>query len=299
MPPEDRCPCIRFACPDIPALRAEGCLPVDMHIHTEHSDGRPRVAALLRACSRLGIGVAITDHNQVGGVEEAVRLSRDYLGVVVIPGMEVSAADGPHILLYFSDTAELREFYDRHVREYKQESPFLAIRRTTEEILDAAEGTGAVVVAAHPFGYAFFNKGVCKCIDRGYLDPSVLDRFDGIEAICGNMAHPLNEKAVSLALQRRLPATGGTDGHILPDIGGVVTAAEAEDADGFLDAIVRKRACIVGREKNFLHKGVMGAAILPKYLPHTVPSLRIHYEQNIPRLRRFVDRSRRQRSEDR
>ncbi len=221
------------------------------------------------------------------------RLYREYPDVVVIPGMEVSAADGPHILLYFRDTAELREFYDRHVREYRQASPCLAVRRTTEEILDAAEGTAAVVIAAHPFGYAFFNKGTCKCIDRGYLDPSVLDRFDGIEAICGNMAHSLNQKAADLALQRNLPATGGTDGHILPDLAGVVTAAEAGDAAEFLDAVLQKRACVVGWEKSLLWKGVMGAAVLPRYLPYTIPSLRIHYEQNIPRLRRFIDRSRR------
>lgn len=284
---------IRFAVPDLSALRAAGSLPVDMHVHTEHSDGRPRVADLLMACRRLGIGVSITDHNQVSGVEEAARLCRENPGFVVVPGMEISAADGPHILLYFGETAELREFYDRHVREYKQTSPCLAIRRTTEDILDAAEGTGAFVVAAHPFGYAFFNKGVCKCIDRGYLDPSVLDRFNGIEAICGNMTHLLNQKATDLALRRNMPATGGTDGHILRDLAGVVTAAEAEDPAGFLEAILRKHACVVGWEKSLLRKGIMGAAVLPKYLPHTIPSLRIHYEQNIPRLRRFIDRSRR------
>jgi predicted metal-dependent phosphoesterase TrpH len=293
MSPGDPRPSIRFARPDIRALRAEGYRPVDMHFHTVHSDGWPRVTALLKACKRLGAGVAITDHNQVSGVEEAVRLRREYPDAFVIPGIEVSAADGPHILLYFGDTAELREYYDRHVRAYKQESPCLAIRRTTEEILDAAEGWNALVVAAHPYGYAFFNKGVCKCIDRGYLLPSFLDRFDGVEAICGNMAHSLNLKAVEIALQRGLPATGGTDGHILPDLAGTVTAAEGDDAGEFLDAVLKKRACVIGREKNFLRKGIMGAAVLPRYIPYTIPSLRIHYEQNLPRVKRFFDRSRR------
>jgi hypothetical protein len=41
-------------------------------------------------------------------------------------------------------------------------------------------------------------------------------------------------------------------------------------------------------EKNFGQKGVMVAVVMTKYLRYTIPSMRVHYEQNMPRILRSL-----------
>lgn len=75
----------------------------DLHIHTRASDGELAPAAVVRAAAeaRLDI-IAITDHDTIDGLAEAVEAARGG-PVRVIPGVEVSAqqeGDEVHILGY-------------------------------------------------------------------------------------------------------------------------------------------------------------------------------------------------------
>jgi predicted metal-dependent phosphoesterase TrpH len=255
-----------------------------MHFHTNHSDSPTTVASALRRAQRLGVGVAITDHNTVSGSEEALRSDS---GVFIVPGIEVSAADGPHILLYFYDRGSMRDFYERHIRPFKRRSPYLAIELDTWEIIRRSEGYSCVRVAAHPYGYLLFNKGLQKCIDARYMEQEILEHFDGVEVMCGGMTRRLNDRAAALAERFLKGRTGGTDGHLLHDLGNVVTIGPSEDLDGFLGDVVERRTRIVGKEKTNVQKTVMGSVVMTKYIRYTVPSLRIHYEQNAPRVRRL------------
>jgi predicted metal-dependent phosphoesterase TrpH len=75
----------------------------DLHTHTTASDGMFRPAENVRLAKEAGLSaLAITDHDTVAGVEEALEAGREY-GITVIPGMELStSADGKdiHILGY-------------------------------------------------------------------------------------------------------------------------------------------------------------------------------------------------------
>ena len=51
-------------------IRHLGLLPADLHFHTRHSDSPTRVRDALKLAARRGIGLAITDHNPVGGLSE-------------------------------------------------------------------------------------------------------------------------------------------------------------------------------------------------------------------------------------
>ena len=104
------------------------------------------------------------------------------------------------------------------------------------------------------------------------------------------MTRKLNRKAAGLAAEKKLCMTGGTDGHLLRDLGNVLTCSYAEDPMDFLEEIIRRRNCVIGHEKNLIEKRVMATAIMPKYFRYTAPSLKIHYSQNIPRLRHFGKR---------
>lgn len=84
--------------------------PVDLHLHTRHSDGDEAPAELARRCVDAGLRVAaVTDHNTVAGIaafEQAVggRLT-------VVPACEVTAiwrGEETHCLAYFVDRHDLR-----------------------------------------------------------------------------------------------------------------------------------------------------------------------------------------------
>lgn len=84
---------------------------VDLHAHSTASDGSRAPADVIREAKRIGLAaIALTDHDTVAGIREAISVGED-LGVRVVPGVELSAVEGDvetHILgLHLSDTREL------------------------------------------------------------------------------------------------------------------------------------------------------------------------------------------------
>ncbi|XOF32166.1 MAG: PHP domain-containing protein [Candidatus Electrothrix sp. YB6] len=79
---------------------------VDLHTHSVYSDGTASPAELISmAAARRLQGFALTDHDTVEGVREAMRLGREH-GVTVVSGLEISARHGAyslHILGYGFD----------------------------------------------------------------------------------------------------------------------------------------------------------------------------------------------------
>jgi hypothetical protein len=258
-----------------------------MHLHTNHSDAPVPVEKALRKASAEGYGIAVTDHNEVSGSLEAFARRGE---VMVVPGIEISAADGPHILAYFYSPRDLGDFHRRHIAPNQRNSPWLAIRSGTQDIVDALEGYPCLKVAAHPYGYLIFNKGLQKCIDLEYLGPEIVDGFEGFEVVCGGMSHSQNLRAVDLVSRTGKCFTGGTDGHLLRDQGSVVTCARATDHTEFLEAVERRENLVVGREKRALMKLATGTALMGKHSRYLLPSMRIHLEQNAPRVRHFMVR---------
>lgn len=102
----------------------------DLQSHSTHSDGALEPAEVVERAARAGVEVlALSDHDTVSGVAEAVRAGERY-GVKVVPAVEISAVDSDseqprelHILGYTIDhagarlTARLAEFLaDREQR---------------------------------------------------------------------------------------------------------------------------------------------------------------------------------------
>ncbi|MGB4252465.1 MAG: PHP-associated domain-containing protein, partial [Candidatus Methanoculleus thermohydrogenotrophicum] len=237
---------IIFRKPVSEEIRRLGLLPADLHFHTCYSDSATRVRDALKLAARRGIGLAITDHNQVGGVLEAARQKSP---IPLIPGIEVSASDGPHLLLYFYAVSDLADFYSHHIEKNRRSGPFTAICLDTNSILDASEAYPCVTAEAHPCGYALLNRGVQRCVAGHRIDEEVFSRLDALEVICGGMARSHNLKAAELATAHNLGRTGGTDGHLLHELGGVVTCAEADTAEEFLEAVRKRETVIIGQER--------------------------------------------------
>ena len=79
---------------------------IDLHAHSTISDGTESPTELVEAAAAAGVDVlAITDHDTVGGWEEASSAARR-LGVRLVPGIEISCAVGGvsiHLLGYLTD----------------------------------------------------------------------------------------------------------------------------------------------------------------------------------------------------
>jgi hypothetical protein len=261
-----------------------------MHFHTIHTDGLVGIRDLLPMVRARGIGCAITDHNEVSGALQACRERGD---LPVVPGIEISAMDGPHLLLWFYSARDLEDYFNRYVRDRRCESPWLLTHLTTREILEAAEGYACVRAPAHPYGYLIFNGGLAKCIEKGYLDRELYGSCEAVEGICSNMTHAENLRAVALSLRLKLPVTGGTDGHLLSDLGTAVTCAKADTPEEFLEELRRGRAWVVGREKRFPSRLFTGAVISARFLPWALPSLKIHCAGAVRRGHRYLLKKRR------
>ncbi len=78
--------------------------PVDLHTHTDASDGSYEPEELVRRAAEAGLAaIAVTDHDTLAGLERACRAGLEH-GIRVIPGVELSCRipDGTlHILGYF------------------------------------------------------------------------------------------------------------------------------------------------------------------------------------------------------
>ena len=94
---------ILFEKPNIASLVTNYTV-VDTHFHSRYSDGADTVEAITAHAREKGIGIAITDHNDI---RAAVELNR-YKNVLSIPGIEITSAEGSHLLVYFYD---IKSFY--------------------------------------------------------------------------------------------------------------------------------------------------------------------------------------------
>jgi len=122
----------------------------DLHTHTTHSDGALTPEELVLKAKKAGLAaIAIADHDNVAGLDEATEVGRS-VGVEVIPGLELSATVG--ILAYFFDPTHPRlleylEFF-RHERLKRAERIVrklngLDIPLSIDAVLDQA-GIGSV-----------------------------------------------------------------------------------------------------------------------------------------------------------
>lgn len=79
---------------------------IDLHVHSTESDGSYTPSEIVKyACEKGLKAIALTDHDTVNGIAEAMRAA-DYLPIKVYPGLELSTLYGDseiHVLAYFID----------------------------------------------------------------------------------------------------------------------------------------------------------------------------------------------------
>ena len=231
-----------FRKPMYSMLHRQGFCLADMHVHSRYSDGFASPKLLLKKARKLGIGLSITDHNEIGG---AVKLAKE--GVLLIPGIEVNTHTNKDIILYFYNVGELMEFYEKQILPYKRIWPKYTISKTITEILEKAERYNCLTTVPHPYGYLY--KNVIKTIGE---NPKMMKMVDAIEVLTGGNTRSRNKKAINLAQTYEKAFTGGTDAHGLAEFGRVVTFSYADDVESFLNNIKKKQNFVMGKELNKL-----------------------------------------------
>ena len=93
---------------------------VDFHVHTNFSDGLLNPKDVVKRASKNGVSIlAITDHDTIDGISEAIEESK-FHNIKIIPGIELSTnynGESIHVLGYFKDDSykekEFIEFLDK------------------------------------------------------------------------------------------------------------------------------------------------------------------------------------------
>lgn len=102
---------------------------IDLHVHTQESDGALTVNEVLELASKQGIQtLSLTDHETTHGIEIA-RKYKDKFSLNIIPGVElVTAFQGHevHLLGYFNDSCLENLTFQARLKELRQKRTSLA-----------------------------------------------------------------------------------------------------------------------------------------------------------------------------
>ena len=229
----------------------------DMHFHTCYTDGRDTVQAIAARARALGIGVAITDHNDIRGALEMDK----YKDVPSIPGIEITSREGTHILVYFDHAQHLKKFYSKYIKPFLGYDIMSSTRLSMEEIVHCAKLFPSVTIFPHPYCVAY--TGICNLnFDESRLN-RLLESVNGVEVINAENIHRWNLRCALLGLHLKKAITGGSDGHSLYHMGKVVTyAACKRSGPAMLDAVRNGSVYVVGKEINLFRKMASSGAKL-------------------------------------
>lgn len=154
---------------------------VDLHCHTTASDGMFSPADVVRLAHQVGLrAVAITDHDIVSGIDEAMREGKAR-GVEVVPGVEISTlwkGKEIHMLGLFIDhknkallerlekQRDVRKLRNQMIIEKLNE---LGIAITLEEVEAKKRGDSPNLNVGRPhIAEVLIDKGVVRTMDEAF-----------------------------------------------------------------------------------------------------------------------------------
>ncbi len=191
-------------------------MKVDFHCHTHYSsDSLTPIRSLIDAARRRGLDrIVVTDHNSIGGAQEAHALAPD----LVIVGEEVQTTQG--------------EFLAAYVKE--------AVPKRLEpaEALARLKAQGAFISISHPFD-----------AQRSGWPPETLEwlapQIDAVEVLNARVVEArYNSLALAFAQRHSLPGGAGSDAHHPSEIGRVYS-----ELPDFHDAATLRQAIREARQE--------------------------------------------------
>lgn len=184
---------------------------IDLHTHTNYSDGTDTPANLVRNAVQAGLrAIAVTDHDTFDGYRAAVEPARE-AGLELVCGIEISsrlaeqAARPTHLLAYFLSGLPSTAFEDwlsqvQQARRARNERMVLRLQDLSLNVsLAAAEALGRSITGRVHFARLLRDQGYVTSIDQAF------------ELYLGDHAPafvPMHEPSIEEAIQQ-VRAAGG------------------------------------------------------------------------------------------
>lgn len=190
---------------------------IDLHCHTEAShDCSSPLDAVLTRCRQQSIAVqAVTDHNEIRGAVELKRMATAPGDPLIIVGEEVTSREGEIIGLFLEEK--------------------IPTGLSPEEVVERIRAQEGLVLLPHGFDPLKAHRLAPAARER------IADEIDIVEVFNARVSHPRrNTQAAQWAAERDLPASSGTDAHIISALGTswVETApCDIATSDDLLDAL--------------------------------------------------------------
>ncbi len=210
-------------------LRDRPLIDVDLHMHTDHSsDCATPVKVLIETARDRGFGaIAITDHNEVSGAQEAAKVAEGMDDFKIIVAEEVKTGEQGEVIGLF-----LKEKIPKG----------LSMAETVAEI----KRQGGLVYVPHPFDRLHSVPDYENLLDM-VEDIDLMEVFNPRVAISS-----FNEEAERFARKYNIIPAAGSDSHVAQGLGAVRN--RLHDFDGpeeFLEAM--REAEITRRHKNLVY----------------------------------------------
>ncbi len=187
-------------------------LTLDLHVHTNYShDGCDSVDKIVdSAISKKLDGIAICDHDTMNGSYAAQRYVADNeLGLIIIPGIEVTTSKGHLIVLGMEEGIA------------KGLSPGETIRIARQKEKEKENKGTVVIIAPHP--YHPFRHSIGDLCMHSELDIDAIEIFNS-----RYFSGVANEIARRKAARRNITAVAGSDAHSAECVGLATVEVEVE-----------------------------------------------------------------------
>lgn len=149
---------------------------IDLHTHSLKSDGSMTPTEVVKCASDAGLSaIALSDHDSIAGVKEAVEAGERY-GVEIVPAIELSAQSDTetHILGYYIDVDNKylneRLEYCKLVRDQRQEETCEKLRALGFDVTmeEARALAGADVLCRAHFAKLLVAKGYSPSVKEAF-----------------------------------------------------------------------------------------------------------------------------------
>jgi len=190
---------------------------IDLHSHTTASDGSFSPTELVDEAAAIGLtAIAVTDHDTIGGIEEATKAAVN-AGIELVPGVELSVEDDGgrfHLLGYLFDPdndkfastlTSIRASRAKRNEQMAVKMAELGLPVNMDDVRAQAGDKGEVIARPH-FAKALLKAGVVNSVQDAfdrflatgkplYLPKEVLTPKDAVALIhqaggVAVMAHP-------------------------------------------------------------------------------------------------------------
>lgn len=203
---------------------------VDFHVHTNFSDGLLSPKDVVKRASKNGVSIlAITDHDTIDGISEAIEESKLH-NIKIIPGIELSTnynGESIHILGYFKDDSykekEFVEFLDkiknRRIHRAKEmiqklkdifniEIKFEDVIKYGENVVARPHIAKAIIDAGYPYTQDYIFDNFIGKGKPAYIETTKITVKEGVDLLHKYnalvfLAHPIliNNSSISDFLQ--------------------------------------------------------------------------------------------------